>query len=248
MAIKVDKKSAPEKKVKRKKQNINVSKDAYYKATWKRVARIFVYLLLTVIAVYVAFAATIVRFLPTDNYDDFGKMFVPVKNQTFAGGIVQQGSQVVVNLEEEQGTSTFDRLKQAFTINRNVALVEVQAGPVGRITWVESGLTTVDGTPMDSLLAEKPEGEYLNNEYFAICIEGDCKSGEGLIVPATHIYGEPIVFQSIDEMMNKSSQDIEALKERTATNTEDTVSPSNSATPVDSVSATPESNDEGGGN
>lgn len=198
--------------VKRRPQ-VNVSKSVFYRAAVHKFFKIFSYVLITVIAIYVCFAATIIRFLPTDNFDDLKNLFVPVKNQTFEGGHIPVGKQVVVNLVEKQGKSTFDRLKQAFWINKDVAVVEVHAGPVGRITWAETGLITVDGKPMGVTLETAPEGEYLNNEYLVACISGACNVGEGMIISAENVYGEPLIFRSVDETFNSTVDKVNEIRE-----------------------------------
>lgn len=167
---------------------IRVAKNVYRRQIVKRLLKAFTYTFLALLGVYLCFAVTIIRVIPS--YGDLPP--TPVKNITYPGGILPPTAKVVANLKQEQGDGGFDHLKQAVMPTQDAVLVEVLGGPHGRISWAESGLITLDGAPVDALLKEKPEGEYLTKQYLVKCIEGPCVKGEALIIPAGNIYGQPL--------------------------------------------------------
>lgn len=169
-----------------------IAKSAFYKSLFGKFVKWIIYGVVLLLAVYLCFAVTIMRFLPTVESSPGLGLGVAVKNLTFPGGTAPPGSIVVVNFQEKQGNSTFDRLLQSVVPANNVGVVEVVAGPNGRITWAETGLIAINGNPLDVLVAEKPTEEFLTNEYVVKCITGACKPNSGIIVSAGNIYGEPL--------------------------------------------------------
>lgn len=167
-----------------------IAKSAFYKTVFGQIFKWLGYLILLVIAAYLIFAVTIIRFIPT--MDSSLGWAVPVKNMTFPGGKVTAGSDIVVNLQTAQGSNTFDRLQQAVSIADDLAVVEVLAGPNGRITWAETGLVAVDGNPLTTTLVDNPNKEFLSDEYIVRCVAGSCVKNSGMIVGADKIYGEPL--------------------------------------------------------
>lgn len=167
-----------------------IAKNEFYKNILSQVFKWVGYLILFSIAVYFIFAVTIVRFIPT--LDASVGYAVPVKNITFPGGKAPVGAEVVVNMATPQGISTFDRLKQSVTPATDLAIVQVLGGPSGRITWAETGLVAVDGTPLSTPLLINPNKEFLENEYIVRCIAGSCEKNSGTLVSAGNIYGEPL--------------------------------------------------------
>lgn len=167
---------------------IRVAKNIYRKQIFRRVLKGFGYTFLALFAVYLCFAVTIIRVIPS-----YGELpLTPVKNVTYPGGIIPPTAKIVVNLKSAQGQGGLDHLQQAVLPTKDAALVEVIGGPNGRITWAESGLVTLDGAPVPVTLKQKPEGEFLTKQYLVKCIAGPCVKGEGLIVPAGNIYGQPL--------------------------------------------------------
>jgi hypothetical protein len=157
----------------------------------KRIFSILGYSVLGAIIIYLCFAATIMRAVPTLS----GAGIVPVKENTFRGGHVPAGETMLVDTAVEQKNSYGERLKQAFIPSDTAAVVKVVAGPYNSISWIASGMVTVDGTLTDVHLAEQPLDENqkaktkLRDEYLAVCITGACAPGEGIIVSQKNIYG-----------------------------------------------------------
>lgn len=141
-------------------------------------------LLLTVI--YVCFAATIVRVLPTTTIG-----LMPVKNVTFPGGLIPAGEKVVVDMEGDQGSSIVDYLKQSFVPSDSAALVRVEAGPWGNFSW-NNGVVIYDEEIVPMAMPNKPESNLLENSYLVTCLEGACVPGQGYVVHSLQILGQPL--------------------------------------------------------
>jgi hypothetical protein len=171
-----------------KKPQVRVAKSVYRKHVLKKIGLGALYSGLIFIIIYGCFAATIIRVIPATK----GMSPIVVKNQTFPGGIAPEGAVIVINTEGKVGTGSFDRLKQAFTPSDNVAVVEVLAGPAGRITWAPSGLITIDGNPMKITVKDDPKDDFLRDQYLVRCLEGDCEIDSGFIIADDQVYGEPI--------------------------------------------------------
>lgn len=174
-----------------KQPKLRVANSAYRKILLKRVFTILGYSVVGVFILYLCFAATIMRAVPTAS----GAGIVPVKENTFRGGHVPAGVSILVDTEVEQKNDYVERLKQAFVPSKTAAVVNVVAGPHASISWVASGLITVDGVLTDVHVAEQPLEDdqkiktKLRDEYLAVCISGDCVPGEGIIVSQKNIYG-----------------------------------------------------------
>jgi hypothetical protein len=170
---------------------LRVANSAYRNILLKRIAAILGYSLVGVFIVYLCFAATIMRAVPTTS----GAGLVLVKENTFHGGNIPANVSILVDTKAEQKNDLLERLKQAFVPSKNAAVVKVVAGPHNSISWVASGLVTVDGALTSVHLAEQPLGAdntaktKLRDEYLTVCVSGDCIPGEGVIVQAKNIYG-----------------------------------------------------------
>lgn len=174
-----------------KQPKLRVANSAYRKILFKRIFAILGYSLVGAFILYLCFAATIMRAVPTTS----GAGIVLVKENTFRGGNVPAGVTVLVNTQVEQKNGYTERLKQAFIPSSNSAVVQVVAGPNNSISWIASGLITVDGVLTDVHVSEQPlddnqkEKTKLRDEYLAVCITGDCIPGEGFIISQKNIYG-----------------------------------------------------------
>lgn len=189
----------------KKDPQIRIARKTYLKVLSKRIVKVFSLVFVLLFALYLVFAATLLRVVPTL---DAG--FVPVKNITYEGGIVPKDAQVLVSLDKKQGITAFERFKQAFVPASNAAVIEVVAGPYGKLGWTEPDILTVDGYPTDVVLEpaegdksplESRESEYLEDEYLAICIKGACEVGEGVIVPKDNVIGTPLSKSSVDKIV-----------------------------------------------
>ncbi len=181
-------KASEEKSLGKRPPQIRVAKKVYREQALKKSALMLGNTFLALLIIYLCFASTIIRVIPATN--EVG--LIVVKNATFPGGIAPINAQMVVNVKTVQETDFFSRLKQAFLPSGDVALVEVLAGPTGRVTWAASGLVTIDGNPISVSLPVAPSNEFLNDEYLVKCLKGSCKEGAGFIISAKNIYGEPL--------------------------------------------------------
>lgn len=170
---------------------IRVAKSAYRKILLKRIFAILGYSAVGVFIIYLCFASTIMRIVPTVS----GSGMVAVKENTYRGGTFPAGETILVDTVHAQGDGYVQHLKQAFVPTKNAAVVQVVAGPFDTIQWMESGLVIVDGSLSSVYLPDQPKNDdgsnkdRLKNEYLSICISGDCVPGEGVITPKDNIYG-----------------------------------------------------------
>lgn len=188
---------------------LRVANSAYRKILLKRIAAILGYSVVGVFIIYLCFAATIMRAVPTTS----GSGLVFVKENTFHGGIIPANTSILVDTQAEQKNDFGERLKQAFIPSKNAAVVKVVAGPHNAISWVASGLVTVDGKltnvhltqqPLD---ADKTSKTKLRGEYLAVCVSGDCTPGDGIIVSQKNIYGLTLSKQDISDAGASSEGD-----------------------------------------
>lgn len=182
---------------------IRVANTTFAKIVFLKTMKSLGIFLAIILLVYVCFAATILRVVPTSEAG-----LIPVKNITFTGGIVPPGREVVVDTEEPQGSGIFDRLKQSFVPNSNAAVVRVVSDPIGKLKWVQPNILMVDGEPVGVPMSPldkdgnprdfSGDNGFLKDEYVAECIKGACVEGEALIIPSENIMGIPL-FNSSDE-------------------------------------------------
>lgn len=137
--------------------------------------------------IYLCFAVTIIRLIPTNNAG-----FIPIRNLTAEGGVAKPGDQIVVNVIEEQGDSIMDRAKQSTFMTSNAAVVEVLAGPFGKISPGAKNTIAVNGKALNAPLVRSIPNEYLDNQYVVKCIKGNCAQGMAFVVSVKNVYGEPL--------------------------------------------------------
>jgi len=177
-------------------QEVRVAKSAFAGLLVKRVWGIFGFSLLALFVIYLCFASTLMRVVPTTS----GAGLVPVKGNTFPGGIIPENTEILVNVKNEVKTGHFDKLGQAFIPTENAAVINVKAGPNGEVKWMESGVITVKGKMTEAFFFEDPEKDFLESEYVGVCVSGACKPGEGIIVPKNNIYGV-VIDSSVEEVV-----------------------------------------------
>jgi hypothetical protein len=141
---------------------------------------------LLVAVIYLCFAVTIVRVLPTTTAG-----LIPVKNITFPGGLIPAGETVVVDMENQQGSTMVDYLKQSFVPNTNASVVKVEAGPWGNFNW-NNGVVVYDEEIVPMAMPEKPAETTLENSYLVTCVEGACVPGQGYVIHTLQILGQPL--------------------------------------------------------
>jgi hypothetical protein len=141
--------------------------------------------LVMLIVVYLCFAITIVRFVPTS----FG--LVLTKNNTYAGNILPSNSQVLINPGVTVKTNILGRLKESFIPTSHAQLLEVLAGPTGTINWTKPNILAVNGQVLTAKFPQNPGIKYLNNQYIGVCLKGYCTVGQPVIFDASNVLGIP---------------------------------------------------------
>lgn len=175
-----------------RKPELRVAKNLYHRHLLRRFASIAAATLLALLVIYLCFAATLLRVLPSTTTAP-----LPVKNSTVLGGIAPPGTLLVVNRRSKQGDSMVDYLKQSLLPQSDVAVGRVAAGPYGRVVWAPGVPLQVDGKPVKVTLPQDPRralsnGQYLKDMYVMECVEGACVPGEAFLLPADNIYGQPL--------------------------------------------------------
>lgn len=180
-----------------KEPEVRITKGMYGKLIYRRILTVLGFAAIAGIVLYLCFAATWVRLVPTLS----GVGVVAVKNVTYEGGVLPPGAQVLVDRNETQGTKIQNRLKQAFVPSATAAKVEIIAGPYGELNWAKPNILTVDGQPIGVPFPADSEGKapidekdaYLKDQYVGVCISGDCTPGEAFIFGKDNVYGSILV-------------------------------------------------------
>ena len=167
--------------------SVRVAQGTYQKALVTKLLLQLGLALLALVLVYLCFAATIVRVVPSS------AGMVPLKNNTYPGGQLPVNSQILIRLDgnDPVGSSVRDRLQQAVVPQKPSALVSVLAGPIGRVKWT-GGILTVNGKVMSAPFPTDPHLEYLNSQYVAVCIKGDCTPGSAIVFEPSQVLGVPL--------------------------------------------------------
>ena len=136
--------------------------------------------------VYLAFAATIMRVVPTS---DAG--LVPVKDNTEVGGLIPAETEVLIAMDGAKvDQSIKGNLTNSLLPRSNAAVVLVHAGPTGKVTQGPKGEVTVGGKLLPVTLPEGfTEIGFLKDEYLGTCVAGACAYGEPVLFPVTSLYG-----------------------------------------------------------
>ena len=172
---------------------VRITRGTYVRLIMRRVMTMSVFLGLALIVLYLCFAATWLRVVPTVS----GAGFVPVKNVTFNGGEIPSGVEILVDRENAQGNGLLSHLKQSFVPSDNAAVVKVIEGPYGELVWAQPNILTIDGDPIGIPFPANNEGKspidefnpYLRDEYVVECISGDCNEGVAFIVKRDNVFG-----------------------------------------------------------
>lgn len=168
-------------------QEMRIAKRLYRRRIAKRVLTFIGASIIVSTVIYLCFAITIIRVIPTNNAG-----FIPVRNLTADGGVAKPGSQIVVNVLDSQGDGILDRGKQALLMTSNAAVVEVISGPFGKISPGPGNTIAVNGKAISTPLVRPITKQYLDNEYVVKCLKGNCAKNMGFIVSANNLYGEPL--------------------------------------------------------
>lgn len=166
---------------------VRIAKKVYYRRMAKQFVTLFSGFFILATIIYLCFAITIIRVIPTNNAG-----FIPVRNLTAEGGVSKAGDQIVINVIDPQGDGFVERAKQSLLMTSNAAIVQVQAGPFGKITEAKNGTIAINDKIVSRNLVRAPEGEFLDNQYVVKCLSGNCAKGMSFIVSANNVYGEPL--------------------------------------------------------
>ncbi len=171
---------------KKKNPQIRIAKNTYSNLLATRILKAFGIAFIGIVVVYACIALTIFRVIPTTTAG-----LIPVKNLTYSGGLIPAGEFIMVDMESPQGSEILDRAKQAFLPSSTAAVVQVEAGPWGNFEW-SSGVVTFDEKILKLSMPVDPGTNQLQSQYLVTCVEGACVPGEGYIIPANHIMGQPL--------------------------------------------------------
>lgn len=176
------------KKPVKKAPQVRIARSTYANMVTTRILKSALTAVAIIFVVYIAFAVTIMRVLPTTTVG-----LMPVKNITYDGGLVPAGETVVVSMNKAQGQDLLDYLGQSFLPQTDVSVVKVIKGPWGSFGWAEPGVIAVDGEIVPNVLMQEPEDKTLDSEYLVECIRGDCLPGNAYVIPTNHLMGIPLV-------------------------------------------------------
>lgn len=194
---------------------MTVSSATVVKAALKRSFGVLKLTLAILILLYIALALTVVRVIPGV---PGGAGLVLSKEDNYYGNIipVSQASEVkekvVIDLAGNyEKNSLLDRFKISFVPNANTAIVEVHAGPTGKLEWVEPNLVFVNGKQIEGFMnpvvkeeedllvgEEMPDrnpfagAEFLNDYYLGVCVSGACAEGQIIPFEKSQVMGIPI--------------------------------------------------------
>ena len=167
--------------------SIRVTGSTYRKTVMKKIFSQALLIIFGLVLVYFCFAATIIRFVPTTTG------FVFVKNNTHSGGVLPIDSRVLVSLDKKPvGDTISDRLMQSVVPQKPTGIMNVVAGPIGELSYM-NGVVSVDGVALPATFPESFANlDYLENEYIAVCIQGDCELGAPYIILEDNVLGIPL--------------------------------------------------------
>jgi hypothetical protein len=171
----------------KKAPQVRIARSSYANMLSTRILKNAALAIVVLLVVYLAFAATIMRVLPTTSVG-----LLPVKNLTFEGGLVPPGEIVAVSMTEAQGEEIQDYLAQSLIPHKNVSVVKVIAGPWGTFEWSPPGIIAVEDQIVENVTMEEPSDEELTSEYLVECVRGACVPGEAYVIPTDHLMGVPL--------------------------------------------------------
>lgn len=193
---------SPTEEPKKKRQpQVRIARQTYNSLMAKKILKASLLLLLGLVVLYVCFAATILRFIPSISMGP-----VLTKNITFPGGLIPEGESVVIDVYSPRDDSMEEYLKQAFVPQDTYAIMKVEGGPWGGFTWDKSGVVTYEEKVLSMKIPEAVDeegnplgypnvpsgGTALENEYLMTCLAGACNPGQGYVFSAQHIVGQPL--------------------------------------------------------
>lgn len=154
-------------------------------------------LIVLVLVLFMAYSFILVptsmRYVVTE---EFGAQLT--KDPTIVRGGVPAGKVELATIGEDEGwlDSFGAKMRTAFTYHDGVSGVAILAGPSNRVLQNKKGEMVIDGVtlagsrvPVNYGILEDRKW-YLDNQYVALCLDGDCKAGETYIVDEGSLLGE----------------------------------------------------------
>lgn len=182
---------------------VRITRGTYGRLIVRRIITMTGFSLLALIVLYLCFAATWMRVVPTLS----GSGLVPVKNVTYDGGIVPADVEILVDRANPQDSDLLSHIKQSFVPSDDAAVVRVITGPYGEMQWGQPNILTVDGNPIGVPFPPDSDGKspidefnpFLRDEYVVECVSGACEVGDAFIVHKDNIYGVLLLPSSDEE-------------------------------------------------
>jgi len=181
--------STEEKSARRKTPQVRIAKSTYGSLLATKLLKGFLFGLTALVVLYLCFAVTIVRVLPTTSIG-----LTPVKNITYPGGLIPAEEVVVVDMVESHGSEIVDHFMQSVTPNGNVAKVRVEAGPWAKFSWKE-GVVIYKDQILEMTMPNAPESTALQDEYLVTCMSGACVEGQGYVISKGQVLGTPLALK-----------------------------------------------------
>lgn len=183
--------------------NITVTSTAIIKAILLKTIKLIISFIMLSFIVYLALGTVLLRYMYIPETG-----FVLAKDFDYEGGKIpteEESKQVVlVDLDGNHNNGILDNTSKTLIPNFNLALVEVQAGPAGSITWQPDGklfvnekeipgeVTGYEPTEMNPSGNPFISKEKLENEYLGVCLSGACQEGRVVIFSKENVAGIPL--------------------------------------------------------
>lgn len=168
-----------------KKPNLRIAKESYRSMIIRRsfmwVKTAFVFLLLA----YCVTAFAFLRYLYMP-----GEGLVLTRDVSFRGGLAPRGSFVYVDGGYNSASFVLDRF---FVNPENLSLVQVEAGPVGKVYQDNGVVTKVGNQNVNIEGLNEPNLTSVADKYIVRCISGACavKTDRVYLVSKESVIGEP---------------------------------------------------------
>lgn len=160
--------------------------------------------LLTVTALYLSLAGTLLVAIPNTNNEDFSHTWV--QRNKFAGGIPAPGQLIYASLDKEIDNSFFGKVSQTVSPPSNASILINVAGPLGDV-YNEGEQIFFDGENTGFTGVVNSGNPFLlESEYLAKCYLGSCDVGSYYVIPAENLVGEPT------HLLNVYPPKVEAIK------------------------------------
>lgn len=187
-------------------ENMTVSRKTIFKGIFKRSAGVIKLATVVIILFYLILAFTLVRFIPGVAG---GAGVTLVKNPIFYGDVIPANlanneSVILIDTAGTHDGSFLDNAKSSFMVNPHTAIVDVKAGPAGKLKWEQPNILSVNDevipAPMSGVqkTTKNPKGSPINEkdslyqEYVGICQSGNCIEGEAIIFHYDQVLGVPV--------------------------------------------------------